>query len=124
MKHYGWEESEGWTDAEVEEMWAHVDVEAWGNMFDGNDAIREEYFKGEPHWYLASLMTWPEWQGRGIGRLLLDDGIGVAEGESPELPLYLESSDMARAVYRRMGFEPIGKKNMVRRVREERKVEG
>ena len=71
--------------------------------------------KGEPHWFLAPLCTWPEYQGKGVGRRLLQWAIDIADAQDPVTPLYLESADYARAVYMHMGFVPQGKVNMVRR---------
>jgi len=109
--HYDWKSSEGWTNAELEEIWKHVDVEVWEKQFGGADEIREAFLKGKEHWYLAPLITWPDWQGRGVGRYLLDEGLERAEKEG--LPIYLESEDTARAVYLRMGFKAVGKVNMI-----------
>lgn len=115
----------GWTDAEVDEMWAHVDDEMWTAHFAKDDAAREE-FVGEPHWYLAPLMTWPEWQGRGVARKLLDWAMEQADGRVPPTPMYLESRPGARAVYIHCGFEPCGEYRFVRRgpktVKEEEKA--
>ena len=98
-------------------MYAHVDHEAWNGTHAKNDEIRKDVMAGERHWYLASLITWPEWQGRGVGRRLLDWGIERAdqEGEGRETPIYLEASDMSRGIYEHVGFRQVGEKNFVRR---------
>ena len=61
----------------------------------------------QPHWYLATLGTHPDWQGAGIGTALLEPVLSRAAAES--LPDYLESSKESNiAYYRRYGFEVRG----------------
>lgn len=113
--YYNWHTKMHWTDAEITEMYAHVDDEVWSGGHAKNDEIRATVMKGEPHWYLAQLITWPEWQGRGVGKRLLDWAIRRADEESPPTPMYLEASAMSRAVYMHVGFVQLGEKNYVRR---------
>jgi predicted N-acetyltransferase YhbS len=61
------------------------------------------------------LITWPEFQGRGVGSKLLKWAIEQADAKDPPTPMYLESAPTARAVYMRHGFVPQGKINMLRR---------
>lgn len=96
-------------------MWAHTDLEAWDATFEKDTAGRAEWFKGEKHWYLAPLMTWPGWQGRGVGKRLLDWALERADATVPVTPLYLESVPHARAVYMHVGFVPIGEYQFERR---------
>ena len=114
---YGWKRERNLTDEDIEEMYAHVADEAWSGTHAKNDEIRATVMGGERHWYLASLITWPEWQGRGVGRRLLDWGIERAdkEGVGRETPMYLEASDMSRRIYEHVGFQQVGGKNFVRR---------
>ncbi|KAF2651215.1 hypothetical protein K491DRAFT_696617 [Lophiostoma macrostomum CBS 122681] len=112
---YDWKEHMGWSDEEIEEMWEHTSIEAWDGQFRGDDKKRDEVMKGEPHWFLAPLCTWPEYQGKGVGSRLIQWAIDIADAQDPVTPLYLESADQARAVYMHMGFVPQGKVNMVRR---------
>lgn len=104
----------GWSDAELDELFAHVDDEAWSGTFIKNDEVREKLVT-EPHWYLTTLFTWPEWQGRGVAKRLLSWAIDQADATEPPTPLYLESSDLARAIYTHVGFVPQGPKNFLRR---------
>ncbi len=60
----------------------------------------------EPHWYLATLGTEPELQGRGIGSALLETGLATID-EAGE-PAYLESSKERNvSLYARFGFEVV-----------------
>jgi GNAT superfamily N-acetyltransferase len=112
---YGWREKLNMTQEDVEELWKSVDHVAWDNLADNDDKTREELLGNEPHWYLAPLFTWPEWQGRGVGKLLMQWAIEQADATDPVTPMYLESSAYARAVYMHTGFVPQGARNMVRR---------
>ena len=115
VQYYGWQEKMGWSDADIEEMWKGVSIEAWDGTFAKDDKLREELMKGEPHWHLATFITWPEWQGRGAGTKLMMWAIEQADKTDPVTPMYLESAPSARAVYMRFGFKPQGAINFLRR---------
>ncbi|KAF9693804.1 hypothetical protein EKO04_008230 [Ascochyta lentis] len=114
FKFYGWKEKMGWSDAEIDEIFAHTDDQLWSGGHEKDDETRSQVLS-EPHWYLALLITWPEWQGRGVGKRLLEWAIQQADAEEPPTPMYLESSAMSRAVYMHVGFVPQGDVNFVRR---------
>jgi GNAT superfamily N-acetyltransferase len=115
IDHYGWKEAMGWTDEEIEEMYSHVSNENWSGQFAKDDEMRREILGEEGHWYLAPLLTWPEYQGRGIGKRLLSWAIEQADSTEPVTPMYLESAPTARAVYMHVGFVPQGEYNFLRR---------
>lgn len=96
-------------------MWSGTNLEAWETEIEKNDALRKELLGDEPHWYLAPLLTWPEFQGRGVGKLLLNYAIEKADATDPITPLYLESASYARAVYMHCGFVPQSASNFLRR---------
>ncbi len=67
------------------------------------DAARPE----EPHWYLATLGTDPEYQRTGVGSALLRSVLDGVDAEG--LPAYLESSKESNlAFYGHHGFEVTG----------------
>ena len=56
-----------------------------------------------PHWYLAVLGVDPAFQGRGLGRRLVDAFVEIARAD--RVPAYLECDrDESVAFYRRQGF--------------------
>ena len=60
----------------------------------------------EPHWYLATLGTAPEHQGRGVGAALLQPVLARADEDG--MPAYLESSKERNVpFYSRFGFEVV-----------------
>lgn len=115
FRYYGWQSKMGWSDADLNEMYAHVDDEVFSGGHAKNDEIRDTAMNGQPHWYLAQLITWPEWQGRGVGKRLLDWAIKQADAQTPPTPMYLEASAMSRAIYMHVGFVQQGEKNFIRR---------
>jgi GNAT superfamily N-acetyltransferase len=115
IDYYGWKEAMGWSDEEIEKMYSHVSDENWSGQFAKDDEARKDILGDEPHWYLAPLLTWPEYQGRGVGKRLLIWAIEQADKTDPVTPMYLESAPTARAVYMHVGFVPRGEYNFVRR---------
>jgi GNAT superfamily N-acetyltransferase len=105
----------GWSDAEMDEMWAGTSDAAWNVQGVEDDALRRGVLGDEPHWFLAPLLTWPEFQGRGVGKKLMNWAIEQADKEDPPTAMYLESAPTARAVYMHCGFEPVGSYNFLRR---------
>lgn len=105
----------GWSDADVDELFAHIDDVAWNGNLANYDELRSKFFGEEKHWYLASLFTWPGWQGRGVAKKLLSWAIEKADAKSPPTPIYLETSPPARAVYMHVGFVSHGDWGMCRR---------
>jgi ribosomal protein S18 acetylase RimI-like enzyme len=58
---------------------------------------------------LARLAVHPDFQGRGVGRALLSDAIRYAAGEFSVLVLNTQiNNSRSQALYRGMGFRPIG----------------
>lgn len=115
VDHYGWKKAMGWTEEELDELWAHVSDEKWNVAFAELDDVRREVMGDERHWFLAPLLTWPEYQGRGVGKRLMNWAIEQADATDPVTPMYLESAPTARAVYMHCGFVPQGTINFVRR---------
>lgn len=54
---------------------------------------------------LAILVTAPEFQGRGVGRLLCNEGLQIADRE--KLFAWLEASARGRRLYQKLGFENV-----------------
>lgn len=58
----------------------------------------------EEHWYLQMIGTHPDWQGRGIGSMLIREGLSWARRDG--LGVYLETETVENvAYYRHLGFE-------------------
>ncbi len=58
----------------------------------------------ENHWYLQMVGTHPDWQGRGIGTSLINEGLSWAARDG--LGVYLETETVENvAYYRHLGFE-------------------
>jgi GNAT superfamily N-acetyltransferase len=112
---FKWQDKMKWTNAELDEMWAGVSDEQWNGQQIEYDKIRREVMGDEPHWFLSPVITWPEYQGRGVGKKLMMWAIDQADSTDPPTPMYLESAPTARAVYMHLGFVPHGKVNMLRR---------
>lgn len=54
---------------------------------------------------LQILVTVPEFQGRGVGTLLLQEGLRMADQAG--LPAWLEASAKGRRLYRKLGFNDV-----------------
>ena len=64
-----------------------------------------------PHTYLAVMGVAPEWQGKGLGSILMRPGLESIDARRG--PAYLEASTpRSRELYRRHGFEVTGEFNL------------
>jgi len=115
VEYYGYKELMGWSDEDVEEMWKGTSIQGWDGFLGDADKIRQGMMGEEPHWYLAPILTWPEFQGKGVGSKLMKWAIEQADAQEPPTPMYLESRPTARAVYMHYGFVPQGDYNFLRR---------
>jgi GNAT superfamily N-acetyltransferase len=102
-----------WTQQDVEDMFAHVCAEQWYLPIARNDWLRAQFFAGKAHWYLSPVCTWPQWQGRGVGKKLL--AWALERAERTGTPVYLRSAPGARGFYERAGFEEVEEGVFVRR---------
>ncbi|TLD25993.1 acyl-CoA N-acyltransferase [Venturia nashicola] len=120
----GWAEKEGWTREEQDQLWSHVNLEAWQGAFLGTDDIREELMCNTPHWFLAPLWVLPEFQGRGVSSLLMKDVLEIADAQHPSIPIYLEAKPEARPIYEHLGFIGVQGKpvQMIRRGPKEARI--
>ena len=100
----GVQDAMGWSDEEVADMWAGVDIEYWDKEFRHFDDVRAKVVGEEPHWFLAPLWVLPEFQGRGVASMLLKEVIEEADQHSPSTPMYLEASPQGRPIYEHFGF--------------------
>jgi ribosomal protein S18 acetylase RimI-like enzyme len=67
----------------------------------------EQQHPRDRHWYLVVLGVRPDAQGRGVGRALVEAGLGLVDADGAEC--YLETSDPANVVfYERFGFSVTG----------------
>ena len=105
----------GWTDDEIREMWASVDLKQWEGEFEHEDDVREKVMGEEPHWFLTILWVLPEYGGRGIAGMLLKEVIEDADRTGT--PMYLATSSKGRPVYERFGWRSVegNEDQMVRR---------
>ncbi|KAI4860778.1 acyl-CoA N-acyltransferase [Hypoxylon rubiginosum] len=97
-KDNGWEKPAGipWLEGKEKERCEAVLRPMWD--------IRDELFgKQRQYVYLSSMAVHPDHQRRGVGRLLMQWGINVAEKLG--VPMYLESSEPGLRLYESMGFE-------------------
>jgi GNAT superfamily N-acetyltransferase len=65
-----------------------------------------------PSWYIESMAVDPDWQGKGVGRLLVEDGLKLAESEGVSASVI--AADGKEDFYRKCGFDtgPVGRSGM------------
>ena len=68
---------------------------------------QSDYFSGEAHGYISDVAVAPDFEGRGVGRLLLDTAEDWARSKGYSLlTLYVFAGNThARRVYERFGFQ-------------------
>ncbi|KAF8847564.1 GNAT family acetyltransferas-like protein [Acephala macrosclerotiorum] len=73
-------------------------------------ADSKKYWKPHPErsnrWHVGTLIVDPKWQGKGIGRLLLQEALSLAQEE--RVIVGLSASPAGEKLYRRMGFQLLG----------------
>ncbi|KAK4171845.1 hypothetical protein QBC36DRAFT_198413 [Triangularia setosa] len=74
------------------------------------EQAKERWFGDKPCYRLSFVCTDPGYQGRGIGTLLTRKVLEMADVDN--LPVYLESTDVATSIYERLGFHAIGSVEM------------
>lgn len=102
----GLREQPGWSQEDVEEMWKGVLTEKYNAEFDMYDKVRAEEMGDEQHWFLAPLFVFEQFRGRGVGSLLMQYAIDLADRHDPPQAMVLEAMPNARPVYMHYGFEP------------------
>ncbi|KAF2483301.1 acyl-CoA N-acyltransferase [Neohortaea acidophila] len=78
------------------------DVELFNKSFEVWGKRQSELMQDRPFWKLDVLGVLPEYQGRGIGKLLIQYGIDRADEQGIEA--YLDASPKGAPVYERVGF--------------------
>ncbi|KPI44253.1 uncharacterized protein AB675_8751 [Cyphellophora attinorum] len=65
-----------------------------------------------PSWYIESMAVDPDWQGKGVGRLLVEEGLKLAEQEGVSASVI--AADGKEDFYRKCGFVtgPVGRSGM------------
>ncbi|KAK0659175.1 hypothetical protein QBC41DRAFT_308014 [Cercophora samala] len=69
------------------------------------EQAKERSVGDKPCYRLSFVCTDPEYQGRGVGTLLTRTVLELAKEDN--LPVYLESTDVAVSIYERLGFRAI-----------------
>lgn len=78
---------------------------AMGRVLASLTAMEQQHL-AQPHWYLMTLGTDPEAQGRGLGKALIRAGLDRCDADG--VPAYLESGDVGNiSFYERLGFRLI-----------------
>lgn len=58
--------------------------------------------------HVLDIALLPEFRGRGIGTGLLEEVVAEAEAAGKVARVYVERTNRAMSLYRRLGFEPVG----------------
>jgi len=83
--------------------------DAFGDFRDSQNEAKRKYLGGKAYIYLHILGTHPDHRRKGVATYGLQWGISKAKELG--LPIYLESSEEGSPVYKRAGFEELGRLN-------------
>ena len=87
----------------------HYPTALWLVMLRGDCAIGRLYLDRWAHEHrLIDIALLPEHRGHGLGAALLDDLIDEAAAAGKSLSIHVEKNNPAMALYRRLGFKPVG----------------
>lgn len=94
-------------DGDVEEgLPKCMDADLHRATAEGMKKARERALKEDwDVWYLGSLAIDPTYQGKGIGKMLMQ--WGCEQSDRDGLPLYLEATPAGRGLYEKCGFESV-----------------
>ena len=81
------------------------DVEIAETFFPQLKKKKLEIMAGRSYWYLNVLVSHPNHQGRGAGRMLLNFGIQLADDDRKDI--YVEASPAGLPVYRKFGWREV-----------------
>lgn len=95
--------------------WEGVSREGDDGVWGVWDVTREGIMKGLPHYYLAPIWVLPEYQSRGIGKALLEEGLRKADEVG--VACYLEATKEGKRMYEKFGFEVEGRGEYTEMVR-------
>jgi ribosomal protein S18 acetylase RimI-like enzyme len=76
---------------------------------DGADAGRLYVHRTEDELHVVDIALLPEFRGRGIGTALLRGLMEEAAAAGKRVSIYVEETNPAQSLYRRLGFEPVAK---------------
>ena len=91
-----------------------ADYEVYG---DRGAALREadrrlaELVPADPHWYLDTIATDPDWHGRGLGGRLLDHDLEIRDAHGHACALDTHTAENV-GFYRRRGFEVVASERL------------
>jgi len=87
-----------------------VDREAFDAMIGSMVEYREMFMLGRAHFCIDHFGVDDEYQGRGMGKMLLTRACEVADGE--KLDIFVQANEFAESFYQKFGFESEQKKEM------------
>ncbi|SLM64158.1 MULTISPECIES: GNAT family N-acetyltransferase [Dickeya] len=79
-------------------------------LADGKPAglLKYAFVPDAQHWYLMQIQIHPDFQNRGLGRLLIESLIARASAQRQPVVLSVLKNNPARLLYQRLGFEITG----------------
>lgn len=87
-----------------------VDKEAYKIFSASGAADKKRYWADHPEranrWQAQSVIVSPKWQGKGIGRLIMEEALKKAREET--VIMGLQASPAGEKLYRKVGFELLG----------------
>ncbi|QKX57674.1 uncharacterized protein TRUGW13939_04792 [Talaromyces rugulosus] len=99
-----------WDRASLEERgprypaW-HADMNhaACNQFIEHSDGTRKRIMGADPHYFLDTVVTHPDHQGKGAGSMLVKWGCDLADQEG--VAAYVDASEEGASLYKRFGFE-------------------
>jgi ribosomal protein S18 acetylase RimI-like enzyme len=81
-------------------------------VVDGADAGRLYVHRAEDELHVVDVALLPEFRGRGIGTALLRELMDEAGAAGKRVSIYVEETNPAQSLYRRLGFEPVAEQGV------------
>lgn len=88
-----------------EDIFPEYEPDVYRALFEPLRKAHAKIMGTRPHMYLATLVTHPSYERQGCGRMLLEEGLRMADQH--DLDTYLDATLAGKGLYQQYGFEEV-----------------
>lgn len=99
-------------EGDAEPTTHHLAAESHGRVV-GCATILRRPWDGAPAWQLRGMAVEEDWQGKGVGRRLLEEAERLVRRERHSLQMWCNARTPATPFYRRLGWQTLGEEFVI-----------